>query len=238
MKALVLAAGRGTRMDHLTDDRPKPLINIKGKPFLHYVLESIRKAGIEDIGIVVGYKKEMVEEYFKSRSYSSDPGLKLTFIDQKEQLGTGHAIKTGKQWSSGNGFVVMMGDNIYSPNDIKSISNDDAYCYAAGFKHEHPERFGVLMTSGNHLDGIVEKPSNPKSNMVNTGLYKFTPEIFSALDRIGKSERGEYEITDAINLLCKDDKVRLIRIQDYWVNFGRPEDIPGVEDFIGSRSDA
>ena len=168
MKALVLAAGRGTRMNHLTDEIPKPLIKINQRTFLDYVIESITETGIRDIGIVVGYMKERIIESLKG----SD--LNITFIEQKEQLGTGHAIKMAKDWSGGGSFIVLMGDNLYSPNDIASISKDDEFCYVAGYNHKNPEKFGVLETDGHVLKGIIEKPSDPPSNLINTGLYKFT----------------------------------------------------------------
>lgn len=225
MKALILAAGRGTRMRHLTDDRPKPLIKIDDKTFLDHVIENLEKAGIKDIGIVVGYKKEKIEDHLKGRS-------NISFIEQGEQLGTGHAVNAARKWSAGEDFVVLMGDNLYSPNDIKKLLRQDDLCYVAGRAHQTPEKFGVLTIDGEFLKGIIEKPCNPPSNLINTGLYKFTSEIFNALDKIGRSERGEYEITDAINLLCGERKVKFIKIMDYWLNLGCPEDIPVIKAFL------
>jgi glucose-1-phosphate thymidylyltransferase long form len=231
MKALVLAAGKGTRMKHLTSEVPKPLIKINGKIFLDYVFENISKAGINDIGVIVGHKKEMIIDTVRKRVNK----LNITFIEQKEQLGTGHAIKTAKDWADGEDFIVIMGDNLYSPDDMKSIGIENSYCYVAGFRHQTPEKFGVLVVNGELLENVIEKPSNPPSNLVNTGLYKFTPEIFDALDNIKKSERGEFEITDAINMLCKKGKVRFFEIKDYWLDLGCPDDVHKVEHFIQSQ---
>jgi dTDP-glucose pyrophosphorylase len=232
MKALVLAAGRGTRMNQLTDDAPKPLIEINGRTFLDYVIENITKTGIDDVGVVVGYRKEMIIESLKEKVNEKAASLKLTFIEQEEQLGTGHAVKMAREWSGGDEFIVLMGDNLYSSDDIRSISVSDGFCYVAGYEHKTPEKFGVLATSNGILESITEKPSVPPSNLINTGLYKFTPDIFNVLGSIGKSERGEYEITDAINILCREKKVRFVRLKDYWLNLGCPEDIPSIKKFL------
>jgi len=203
---------------HLTDDRPKPLIQVGDRTFLEKVIDSLGRAGIDEVGIVVGYKKEMIEEHLNGRP-------NISFIEQGEQLGTGHAVNAARDWSAGEDFIVLMGDNLYSPNDIRGILRRDSLCYVAGIEHKSPEKFGVLMIEGEFLKAIIEKPSDPPSNLINTGLYKFTSEIFSALDKIGRSERGEYEITDAINLLCKEGKVKFVKISDYWLNLGCPDDV-------------
>jgi len=228
MKALILAAGRGTRMNHLTDDMPKPLIKINKRAFLDLILENLSVAGIDDVGIVVGYKKEKIIQHLKD----SEPKIKTRFIEQEEQLGTGHAIKMAKEWSGGEDFIVLMGDNLYSPKDIKNICREEGFCCVAGYEHKHPENFGVLVINKGRLERIVEKPSSPPSNMINTGLYRFTPDIFDALDRTKKSERDEYEITDAITMLCQKQMVKVVKIQDYWLNLGCPEDIPKLEKFL------
>jgi bifunctional UDP-N-acetylglucosamine pyrophosphorylase/glucosamine-1-phosphate N-acetyltransferase len=225
MKALILAAGRGTRMRHLTDDRPKPLVEIGDRTFLDHVIESLGRAGINEIGIVVGYRKEKIKDHLNGMS-------NISFIEQGEQLGTGHAVNVAKRWSAGEDFIVLMGDNLYSPKDIERLLRRDGLCYVAGHEHQTPEKFGVLMIDGEFLKGIIEKPSNPPSNLINTGLYKFTSEIFNALDKIDKSERGEYEITDAINLLCRERKVKFVKIMDYWLNLGCPEDVSEINKFL------
>jgi len=226
MKVLILAAGKGVRMQPLTYEVPKPLIMVNGQPFLYYVIKNLKEAGLDEIGIVIGYKEHMIEAWLR------DNKIKATLIQQKKRLGTGHAIKLARDWAGNDNFVVVMGDDLYSPNDIKTIINDDEFCYVAGLEHEHPERFGVLV--GNEfLKEIEEKPEKPKSNLINAALYKFTPEIFDAIDKTPKNpKRGEYEITDAITLLCKQKKVKIIKIKDYWVDMGRIEDLDKVKAFI------
>jgi L-threonylcarbamoyladenylate synthase len=108
------------------------------------------------------------------------------------------------------------------------------YNYVAGVYHKNPEKYGVLVENNGFLKKVVEKPKEFVGNLINTGLYKFTPEIFSKLPKIKKSPRGEYEITDAINLLAKEKKVKIQKIKDFWLDFGNPADIIKISYFLKS----
>lgn len=222
MKAVILAAGKGTRMLPLTNDIPKVLININEEPFFCHVLEKLK--GFE-LGIVIGYKGDMIKKYVEACDINAE------FIEQKELLGTGHAISQAEKFVGNEDFIVIMGDNLYSENDIKEVSSKQGSC-VAGKESDHPEKYGVLVHEGEILKKIVEKPRELVGNLVNTGLYKFTPEIFNVLKQIKKSERGELEVTDAINILAKQGKVKVHKIKDYWIDFGKPEDIETVSKFL------
>lgn len=229
MKIVILAGGKGIRMRPLTNYIPKPLIKINDEPFLYYLLKNIREAGFseKDIGIVIGYKNEKIKKWLKEQK------IKITTILQKFPLGTAHAIKKAEKFVGKNNFIIVMGDNLYSPRDLKRMKKNDNFCYVACTQSAHPENFGVIIKRKNKLKEILEKPKEPPTNLINTGLYKFTLEIFSAIKKIKKNkERNEYEITDAINLLCKEEKVRVLKIKDYWIDFGRLEDLPYVRNFI------
>ena len=222
MKAVIMAAGKGIRMLPLTEEVPKVLVEINGKPFLCYVLENLKKAGYDDIGIVVGYKKQQFPDFLKKY------GFKATLIEQKQQKGTGHAVMQARDFTEDEDFIVLGGDNIWSPNDLKGIARDDNLNYVAGYEVKDPEKYGVLVTKGDSLVEIVEKPTKFVGNLINTGLYKFTPEIYRALEKIEKSERGELELTDAISLIASEGKVRVVKVKDYWIDLGSKEDIPKV----------
>ena len=227
MKALVLAAGKGTRLAPYTDDRPKVLIDIAGKPFLYYVLNNLKKAGITDIGIIVGYMKDMVKKFV------DEEGFKVTFIEQKDQHGTGHAVMTAKEWIGKEDFILLMGDNLYSEKDIAILSKmKDEFIHIAAFKSNHPQDYGVLETDGHTLIKIHEKPSQPKNNLVNTGLYKLKAKILDTLVRIKRSPRGELELTDAITNLANYGDVKVYEIKDYWIDMSVKEDIPKIEEEI------
>ncbi len=238
MKAIIMAAGKGTRMLPLTENIPKVLLEINGKPFIYYVLENLIKAGFTEFGIVAGYMKEKIAEFIKEFGYNA------TIIEQKEQLGTGHAVMQAKDFVGEDNFIVLGGDNIFSVEDLKAVNNDDDFCYVVGKKDQHPEKYGVLVLNDNDdndnndnnnikkLIKIVEKTTKFVNDLINIGLYKFTPEIWPALDEISLSERNEYELTDAVNILAADDKVRVFQLKDYWIDLGCKEDLVKVEKFV------
>jgi UDP-N-acetylglucosamine diphosphorylase/glucosamine-1-phosphate N-acetyltransferase len=225
-KAVVLAAGIGTRLEPLTETRPKCLIQVMGKSFLYYILRNLVRAGYTDIAIVVGYKKEMINQFCQEYDF------KVSFIEQKKQLGTGDAIKTAKEFVGNDNFLVVMSDNLYSIDDLKAVKSKDDCNYIVGYKHEHPEKFGVLIEQRGLLKKIIEKPKKPESNLINTGLYKLTPEIFSVLDKMKRTKRGEYEITDALTYLAKENKIKILQAKDFWLDFGYPWDIFRVNEFL------
>ncbi len=224
MKAVIMAAGKGTRMMPLTKETPKVLVEVNGKPFLYFLMERLKKAGYGPIGIIVGYMKEKFPEFLKKYGYDAE------IIIQKEQKGTGHAIKLVKKFTAGDDFIVLGGDNLWSVEDLKAMGKKDTNCYISGIKVENPEKFGVLVEENGSLKKIIEKPKEFVGNLINTGLYKFTSEIFEALDKIELSPRGEYEIIDAITILAEEGKVKVINVKDYWLDFGCLEDIPIVEE--------
>jgi len=229
-KVVVSAAGRGTRMLHLTDDKPKHLIKVNGKPFLFYVLNNLSMAGYKEVVLVTGYKNELVEEFLKDYKFN---GLKVSCLNQYDEFNPAEKYGTAcplmlkeiKSFVGKEQFLYICGDNFYSVDDLKSMNVSDGYNYVAGQENEHPENFGVILTEGEFLKEIAEKPKDFLGNVVNTSLYKFTPEIFKKILEIKKSSRGEYEITDAVSLLVKDKKVKVEMIKDFWMDFGRPEDI-------------
>jgi len=223
-KAVIMAAGKGTRMLPLTKTTPKVLIEINGKPFLHYVIKNLKKAGFDEFGIIAGYLKEQIHDFINKNN------INATLIEQKKQLGTGHAVIQAKEFCKDEDFIVLGGDNLFSVSDLNAINKKDKFCYAVG--KEMPgniSKYGVFVVEDTMLKKIVEKPKNPPSNIINIGLYKFTSEIWKALNQIEISPRGEYELTDAVNILAKKEKVKALKLKDYWLDLGSKEDIPKVE---------
>ncbi len=226
MKAIIMAAGKGTRMLPLTENVPKVLVEVNGKPFLYYVLQNLKKAGIREFGIIVGYKKEKIKEFLAENK------IKAKLIEQKEQLGTGHALLQARKFCGRESFLVQGGDNLFSVEDLQAVNVNDNFCYVVGKEVNNPEKYGVLAVNENKLTKIVEKPKEFAGNLINTALYKFTAEIWLALDEIKLSERGEYELTDAVTILAKQGKVKVIKIKEYWLDLGCKEDIPKIEMFL------
>lgn len=238
-KVVVAAAGQGTRMLELSKDKSKHLIRVNNRPFLAYLLDNIYLAGYREIFLVVGFKGEMIEDL--AREYAKEKNdLLIKIVSQFEILGpkekeygTACPIKCVKDLIGKENFISLCGDNFYTVEDLKSMNIDDAFCYVAGLKNGTPEKFGVLIEDGDDfLEKIVEKPKEFVGDLINTSLYKFTPEIFERVMQIGKSPRGEYEITDAISLLAREKKVKIKKINDFWMDFGRPEDIEKFSKFL------
>lgn len=235
-KAVIAAAGKGTRMLHLAIDKPKHLIAVNDRPFLYYVLTNLKDAGIEKMILIVGHKKELMYEF--AEKYKNEFDIEL--IDQFEVAGTeryGTAIPVicAKSAVKGESFLTIFGDNLYSPKDIRGIARDDEFGYVSGFHHDHPEKYGVFLSEGEFLKDVIEKPKEFVSNLINTGLAKFTPDIFEVIDRVGVSPRGEYELTDAIRLLAKDGKMKIRKIEDYWFDFGNPDDVIRISEFLKEK---
>lgn len=235
---VVSAAGQGTRMLELSRDKSKHLIEVKNRPFLAYLLDNILKAGYTEIMLVVGFREDMIRKFLESYVFESKkPGIKIVnqfeILGPKEkEYGTACPLKCVKDFMGNENFISLVGDNFYSVEDLQLMNIDDEYNYVAGLENDHPEKFGVLLTDGEFLQSIVEKSKEFVGNLVNTSLYKFTPEVFEKLPLIQKSERGEYEITDVISLLAKEKKVKVKIIKDNWMDFGNPSDIEKFSNLI------
>ncbi len=237
-KVLISAAGQGTRMLHLTKNKSKHLINVQDRPFLAYLLDNIFEAGYKEVILVVGFKenimKEFVENYkFKNKKQKIDMVSQFEILGPKEkEYGTVCPLKCVKDFVRGENFISLCGDNFYSVKDLKLMKIEDNFNYVAGLEHKNPEKYGVLITDDGFLKEIIEKPKKFVGNLINTSLYKFTPEVFEKLPLIKKSPRGEYEITDVISILAKERRVKVKKIKDYWIDFGNPADIIRLSNFI------
>lgn len=237
-KVVVAAAGRGTRMLDLSKDKPKHLIEINGHPFLYYLLSNLKAAGFAEVIMVIGYKKEIMKEFLKR--YKKEFNI-TEIINQFDMLGEKYGticpVECVKDIiAHDESFIMAMGDNLYSVKDLQKLKIDDEYNYVAGLPHAEPRRYGVLVRNGeDYLEKIIEKPENPPSNLINAALYKFTPAIFEKLPLIKKSSRGEYEITDAINMLAKEKLVKIKEISNYWLDFGKPEDVQTIGEFLNNN---
>lgn len=238
-KAVIAAAGKGTRMLHMSKDRPKHLITVNDKPFLYFVLENLKKAGVKEMIIVIGYKKEAMEKFAEEYGNEFD----MTLVDQfkergAERYGTAIPIEAVRKTVGNDPFISIYGDNLYSPNDIAKFAKDAEYNYIGVMEHSNPEKYGVAVADENgFLVRIVEKPKEFVSNMINTGIYTFTSEVFDALPK-DKSPRGEYELTDAIQTLAEKRRVKIIRLAGGWMDFGSPNDIVKVSEFLNKRDHA
>lgn len=236
MKTVIFAAGRGTRFGDLTKATPKILLPVLGRPFLYYYLEFLKKGGLDDFLVITGHKGEKTKEWLKKY----DP--EISTVDQfkrigGEKYGTACPLMAAEQELKNKQFIALYGDHLFDVNDIKSIAHNDNYCYVSGYRFStyEPEKYGELVTDGELLTEIIEKPKEKMGDLINIGLYKFTPDIFRAINQIGKSERGEYELIEAVNLLAKESKVKVRETKGFWVDFGVPMDQKALENFLIER---
>ncbi|WP_232702148.1 UTP--glucose-1-phosphate uridylyltransferase AglF [Halobacterium wangiae] len=226
MQAVVLAAGKGTRLEPLTDDKPKPLVEVDGKPILKDVFDNLIDVGVDEIVVIVGYMKEKIIEKYADEYR----GVPITYAHQREQKGLAHALLQAEPHIDDE-FVLMLGDNIFRANlgdVVNRLREDrsDAAFLVEEVPLEEASRYGVCDTNGyGEIVRVVEKPDNPPSNLVMTGFYTFTPAIFHACHLVQPSDRGEYELSDAVNLLIQSGRtIDAIPIDGWRMDIGYPED--------------
>jgi glucose-1-phosphate thymidylyltransferase len=226
MKAVVLAAGKGTRLRPLTDDKPKGMVEVAGDPLLTHCFDKLVDLGANELVVVVGYMKEKIIDHYGD-SYRDVP---ITYTHQREQKGLAHALLTVESHIDDN-FMLILGDNIFDANleDVVNRQQEnrtDAAFLVEEVPWEEASRYGVCETNkyGEIVD-VIEKPDDPPSNLVMTGFYTFTPAIFHACHLVQPSDRGEYELSDAVDLLIKSDRtIDAIALDGWRVDVGYPED--------------
>lgn len=202
LKAVLLAAGKGTRTYPLTLTRPKPLLKVANKTIMQHNLEQLKQTdSIKEVIMIIGYKGEMIKKEFGKEF----KGMKITYAEQAEQLGTGDALLAAKRLLKGQ-FIVMNGDDLYFAEDIIRLLNEK---YAVLVKEVgNPEKYGVYLVDSGYAKMLVEKPKEFISSTANIGCYKLDMKVFDSKPM--KTERGEIEITDFISELMKKEKVKCV----------------------------
>ena len=209
MKGLILAAGKGSRLYPITHIIPKPLLPLANRMTLDYAFEKLRAIDVTDIGIVVGENEAAMR---KALGDGSSHGVSLTYIRQPEPKGLAHAVSFAKDFIAGEPFVLYLGDAMYGEGfeDLKKRFEESGCANLNLVKAvDDPSRFGVANVDGERIVKLVEKPKNPESNLAMAGLYFFGPEIWDIFPKLEPSARGEYEITDAIQMLIDEGKLVL-----------------------------
>ena len=227
MKALVLSGGKGTRLRPLTYTVPKQLIPVANKPILLYVMDDIRSAGIQEVGVVVSPE---TGDQIKEALCQSCADLRLTFIQQEQPLGLAHAVKVSQEYLGDDSFVMYLGDNLIGDGirgfvEKFQTSRSDAAILLKAV--EDPRMFGVAeVDSEGRVRRLVEKPKEPPSNLALVGVYVFTAAIHEAISEIEPSQRGELEITDAIQrMLDEGHSVNSFLLSNWWLDTGKKDDL-------------
>ena len=227
MKVVILAAGEGKRLRPLTLNRPKVMLPVANKPILEHIVLNAKNAGLTDFIFIVSYKKDTIVDYFGN---GKKWGVKIEYIDQLEPLGTAHAIGSVEDFVK-DSFVVLSGDTLIGSNDVKKLVKSKNF--AMGTKeYENVEEYGTVETKNGKIKKICEKSKNPSTNFINVGAYLFKNSIFDAIRKTRTSKRGEFEITDSLQMLInKGEDIDSI-IVDEWIDISRPWDLLTVNELL------
>ena len=225
-KAVLLAAGRGTRMRDLTNELPKPMIEVRGKPILHHIIEGLRAAGVEQFHVIVGYRADVVRKFLGD---GERLGSAITYSTQLVQDGTGKVVELARDFAGNDAFVLSYGDIIVEPSNYQQLVRLDDECEAivSVKRNEDVSQGGAVFVNERfELVDLREKPKpgEPTSPWYNAGIYAFRPSIFQFIARLERSPRGEFELTDAIrNLAHSGKKVQALELIGAWADVRDPE---------------
>jgi bifunctional UDP-N-acetylglucosamine pyrophosphorylase/glucosamine-1-phosphate N-acetyltransferase len=240
MKAVVLAAGEGVRLQPITLTRPKHMIKVGGKPLLEHCLNAIKASGINEVLIVIHHVGNVIRDYFGD---GKKFGLQVEYLEQKEVLGTGNAVGTVEPYVKDD-FLLVYGDLLFSGEAIEKVLNlhkkEKAAAVMAVVPVESPENYGIVeLENDEEVMRIVEKPKRDEAptNLANAGIYVFSTEIFEKIRKTEASVRGEFEITDAVSLFLKEGKKVLAAEipRGGWMDIGRPWDLLEANSWVLKR---
>ena len=225
-KAVLLAAGRGTRMRELTADLPKPMIKVRGKPILLHIIEGLRAAAVKNFLIIVGYRADAVRDYFGDGTCF---GLQIKYATQVVQDGTGRVVDLARDFVGQSSFVLSYGDILVDQANYKSLVElpDDVAAIVSVKQNQDVSKGGaVIVNEQMEVTDIREKPKpgEASSPWYNAGIYVFKPSIFEWTARLQPSPRGEYELTDAVRGLAQSGKrVKAFELSGEWADVRDPE---------------
>ena len=225
-QAVLLAAGRGTRMREMTADLPKPMLEVRGKPVLQYLVEGLRDAGISRFLIVVGYRADAVQNFFGDGSRYK---IEIQYATQAVQDGTGRVVELARNFAGNSPFILAYGDILVAPENYKRLADlgRDFEAFISVTRGEDVSKGGaVFLNDDFELVDLREKSQAiaATSPWYNAGLYAFRPSIFDFTAKLKPSPRGEYELTDAIRDLAQSGKkVKAIELTGDWADVRDPE---------------
>jgi len=227
MKGLILSGGKGTRLRPLTYTNAKQLIPVANKPVLVRAIESIRDAGVSEIGVVIGDTGQQIKEVVGD---GSKQGVKITYIPQDSPDGLAHAVKISRDFLGDERFVMYLGDNVIEGGIgqlISDFAESDWNSQIVLKAVDNPSAYGVAkLRPDGSIEKLIEKPKEPPSNLALVGIYMFDPCIWDAVHSIKPSARGEYEITDAIQWLIDAGRRVYPHVHaGWWIDTGKPMDM-------------
>jgi UDP-N-acetylglucosamine diphosphorylase / glucose-1-phosphate thymidylyltransferase / UDP-N-acetylgalactosamine diphosphorylase / glucosamine-1-phosphate N-acetyltransferase / galactosamine-1-phosphate N-acetyltransferase len=230
VKAVILAAGEGVRLQPITSTRPKHLIKVGGKPIIEHCLDALKTAGVSEVTIVTHYMGNAIRFHLGE---GEKLGLKIKYVEQEAVLGTGNAVSTVETQVDGD-FILIYGDLLFDTNALRDLTNlyeaEKPTAAMAVVPVQNPESYGIVeVDNQKNIKRIIEKPAagEAPSNLANAGLYVLSEEIFHEIKLTKASVRGEWELTDALSAIAKKGKAVLAAhiSKDDWVDIGRPWDL-------------
>jgi len=230
LQGVVPAAGEGTRMRPLTGDKPKGLVEVADKPLLSHVFETLTEAGVTELVVVVGYRGEQIREYY-GKSFE---GIPIRYVEQGSRDGLADALLQAESILDGD-FLLLNGDNVLCANPSAVVerhhtSDADATTLVDEVSDERARKGAVFETDDDRISAVVEKPEDPPSNLVPRGFYAFSPKILPACKLVTPNATGEYELTDAVDLLLSAGRtVETVPLDCWCLNVNTPEDCDRVE---------
>lgn len=219
LQCVILAAGEGKRMRPLTGQRPKVMLPVANRPMLEHLVIASRDAGIREIIMVVGYGEREIRHHFGD---GSAWGVTIQYTVQRKQRGTADALNAAANYIHGK-FLLMNGDMIVNSRDISSLCSSEAPCMGL-FPSSHPQDYGVVTVEEDLVTSLEEKTDNPKSSLVNAGIYLFEPDILPWAFSVIPSSRGELELTDALRVMIQGKKLSACSLSE-WLDIGSPWDL-------------
>jgi dTDP-glucose pyrophosphorylase len=225
-KAVLLAAGKGTRMREMTAELPKPMLEVRGKPVLQHIVEGIRDAGVGQFLIIVGYKAESVQNFFGDGSRYN---IEIHYATQVQQDGTGRVVDLARNFVGPSPFILSYGDILVDPANYTRLVDlpGDTEAIVSVKRNEDASKGGAVFVNDKmELVDLREKApaGEPTSPWYNAGIYAFRPSIFEFAEKLKPSPRGEYELTDAIRELAQSGtSVKVLPLTGEWADVRDPE---------------
>ncbi len=234
MKGIILAGGKGTRLKPLTRVTSKQLLPVYNKPMIYFPLETLLKAGIKDILIIVA--PDHAGDFLKLLGSGKDFGCDFTYEVQEDARGLADAFLVGEKFIGNDSVTMILGDNLYEDDFSDAINSFESGGRVFAKKVPDPQRFGVVeFDDNNQAISIVEKPDNPKSDFAVTGLYIYDNTVVQKAKDLKPSPRGEIEITDINNLYLKEGSLDVAFVQGQWLDTGTFEAMFQATNFVREK---
>ena len=232
IRGVILAGGAGTRLYPMTKIFNKSLLPVYDKPMIFYPIKTLKEIGCKEIMIISG--REHSGQIMNQLGSGVDYGLEFTYRIQEEPGGIAHALSLAKDFCNGHPTAVCLGDNIFEDKiDISDYDGTGAYIFLKSVPD--PERFGVAEVSGDSVVNIVEKPTNPVSDLCTTGLYVYDSYVWNIIKQLKPSDRGELEITDVNNWYVKNGLMKFKKLEGFWSDAGTPESLAQATQLVKEK---